>query len=80
MPGKIGLLLNLSVDINSNRGFGTYLVFLPESVRTLLLQHWFLMPMEEVARADHVEEVELSVDRDGGLHPGIVSCCAFCYH
>ena len=80
MPGQIGLLLNLPVSINSKRGVGTYLVFIPESVRTPLLQHWLLTPMEEVPRADHVEEVELGVDRDGGLHPGIVSSCAFCYH
>ena len=37
------------------------------------------MAVEELARVDHVEEVELGVDGDGSLHPGIVGWGPFFY-
>ena len=56
------------------------IIFLPEGVRSSLLQYWLLMAVEEVARVDHVEEVKLCVDGDGSLNPGIVGRGAFFYH
>ena len=35
------------------------------------------MTMKKVSRIQHVEEVELCIDRDGSLHPGIVGSRTF---
>ena len=32
------------------------------------------MVVEEVPRIEHVKEIDLGVDRNGCLHPGVVSC------
>ena len=44
----------------------------PEHVGAPLLKYRLLMLMEQVPGVEHVEEVELGVDGDRGLHPGHV--------
>ena len=44
----------------------------PKHIGPPLLKDRLLMFVEQVPGVDHVEEVELCVDGDGGLHPGIV--------
>ena len=51
----------------------------PEHVGSPLLQDGLLVVVEQVAGVEHVEEVELGVDRDGGLHPGLVSSRTLLY-
>ena len=52
----------------------------PEHVGSPLLQDGLLVVVEQVPGVEHVEEVELGVDRDGRLHPGLVRSCALLYH
>ena len=52
----------------------------PEHIGSSLLQDGLLMVVEQVAGVEHVKEVELGVDRDGRLHPGLVRSCALLYH
>ena len=51
----------------------------PEHVRSPLLQDGLLMVVEQVAGVEHVKEVELGVDGDGGLHPCLVSSRTLLY-
>ena len=44
----------------------------PEHVGAPLLQDRLLMLVKQVPGVEHVEEVELGVDGDRGLHPGLV--------
>ena len=44
----------------------------PKHVGPPLLQDRLLVVVEKVPGVDHVKEVELGVDGDGGLNPGIV--------
>ena len=51
----------------------------PEHVGSPLLQDGLLVVVEQVAGVEHVEEVELGVDGDGGLQPGLVCSCTLLY-
>ena len=48
----------------------------PEHVGSPLLQDGLLVVVEQVAGVEHVKEIELGVDGDGGLQPGLVRSCA----
>ena len=51
----------------------------PEHIGSSLLQDGLLMVVEQVPGVEHVKEVELGVDGDGGLQPGLVRSCALLY-
>ena len=51
----------------------------PEHIGSPLLQDGLLVVVEQVPGVEHVEEVELGVDRDGRLHPGLVSSRTILY-
>ena len=44
----------------------------PEHVRAPLLQNRLLMLVEQLSGVEHVKEVELGIDRDWSLNPGLV--------
>lgn len=45
----------------------------PECIRSSLLNNRLLVVVEQVPRVEHVKKIDLGVDRNGCLHPGVVS-------
>ena len=46
----------------------------PECIRSSLFHNRLLVVVEQVPRIEHVKKIDLGVDRNGCLHPGVVSC------
>ena len=70
MPNQVDLFLNLPEPQHKD-----FKLLSPESVWPPLLHNWLVPLVLECFSIEHVEEVELDVDGDGGPLPRFIGSC-----